>query len=143
MASKVHQTILGLVARKIRQEGYEIVCFDGNEKLVSNVSLNIPPTIKRHRPDIVGYNFQDSKICIGEAKTCSDIRSDRTKEQLLDFSKTITSSGKTIKLIIGIPQSGEKDLARLLHELNILKNPNVSYIQVPDELLEEDDEKDL
>ena len=86
MASKSHQLIAGLVVRKMRIKGYEIVSFDGNESLISTISLDAPPTIKRHKPDIIGINIKDKKICIGEAKTDSDLSSRRTKEQFVERS---------------------------------------------------------
>jgi len=137
MASEKHQIIAGLIARKMRQEGYEIISFDGNEKIVSDIALHIPPYISRHRPDIIGVDFESKKLCIGEAKTNLDLKELRTKEQFLDFSG-ITAKGAPVKLIIGIPQSAENILLDLLCKIKLTKNPNISYIWVPDELLEDE-----
>jgi hypothetical protein len=141
MASKAHQMILGLVARKMRQRGYEIVSFDGNENIISNISLSVTPTIKRHKPDIIGVNFKTKKICLGDAKTLSDIDSLRTKEQFTDYSNLVTKNKKTCEFIIGIPKSAEQKLLKILQELGINeKNKNVSYVWMPDELLPEEND---
>lgn len=140
MASKIHQKISGLIIRKMRQKRYEIVSFDGREKIVEDINLRIPPTVVRHRPDIIGINLANGKLCIGEAKTAADLATIRTQEQFLDFSKVITKEGDSVELIIGIPQSGEADLIALLKKLNLSSKPNVSYVWIPDNLL--DEEKD-
>ncbi len=111
MAKKFHQMIVGLIGRKMRDKGYEIVAFDGNEYMFDGQKLNIPIPIKRYRPDIVGFKFETKEICVGEAKTSEDLFSKRTKEQLLGYSSTKSfSTGKHIEIIIGIPKSVEGDL---------------------------------
>lgn len=140
MASKAHQLILGVIARKMREKEYEIISFDGNESLIGDISLNIPPTIKRHRPDITGIHLKDKRICIGEAKTDFDLVSKRTKEQFVDYATLLTKSGKSCELIIGIPRFSEKKLRKILRHLNLLDKLNVSYIWVPDEFLIDENE---
>lgn len=141
MASKAHQLIAGLVARKMREKGYTIVSFHGNEKIISNISLSVPPTIKRHKPDLIGVDLINKKICIGEAKTKSDLNSKRTKEQFYDYSNLLTASKKHCELIIGIPKSSERKLLDILKSLDIdpTTNPNISYVWMPDELLPEEE----
>lgn len=141
MASRNHQIILGLIARKIRLKGYEIVSFDGDESLISDLLLKSPFPIKKHRPDLIAVNVQENKICIGEAKTSSDLISVRTKRQFTDFA-SIDESNSLIKceLIIGIPQSAEKKLKKLLTSLNLINKSNVTYIWMPDNLLSKSSE---
>jgi hypothetical protein len=43
MPTKLHQMIVGLIGRKMREKGYDIVAFDGNEYLFDGEKLNIPP----------------------------------------------------------------------------------------------------
>lgn len=136
MASKAHQLIAGLVVRKMRQKGYQIISFDGNEAIISDISLRVPPIIKKHRPDILGIRILDKKICIGEAKTSNDLYSKRTKEQIKDYSNLILADQKEpCELIIGIPKSCENKLEMLLKNLGIHGNSNISYVWMPDELL--------
>ena len=137
MPTKLHQMIVGLIGRKMREKGYDIVAFDGNEYLFDGQKINIPPSIKRHRPDIVGFKFETKKICVGEAKTSKDLFSKRTKEQLLDYSNIKgLSTGKHIEIILGIPKSAEGDLLRLLSELNLFERDFISYIWLPEELVD-------
>jgi len=136
MASIGHQLILGLVARSMRQKGYEIVSFDGNEALIGDAHLKVPPAIRRHRPDAIGVNLQSGRICIGEAKTSRDLHSGRTKEQFTDYSSLLLNNADQLfELVIGIPKSSESKLRQMLETLGIDKNPNVSYVWMPDEFL--------
>ncbi len=137
MPTKLHRMIVGLIGRKMREKGYDIVAFDGDEYLFDGQKLNIPPPIKRHRPDIVGFKFETKEICVGEAKTSKDLFSKRTKEQLLDYSNTSGfSTGKQIEIILGIPKLAEEDLIKLLKELNLFGKNFISYIWLPEELVD-------
>lgn len=137
MASRTHQLILGLVARSVRERGYLVVSFDGDEKIIDSISLKTPPVVLRHRPDLIGMNPENGRLCIGEAKTVNDIQSERTKEQFQDYSNLQIGEDKLpCELIIGIPMSGENILIEVLTKLGILEYPNVAHICVPDELLE-------
>lgn len=137
MPKKLHQMIVGLIGRKMREKGYDIVAFDGNEYLFDGQKINIPPSVKRHRLDIVGFKFETKEICVGEAKTSKDLFSKRTKEQLLDYSNIKgLSTGKHIEIILGIPKSAEGDLIRLLSELNLFEKDFISYIWLPEELVD-------
>jgi len=137
MPTKLHQMIVGLIGRKIHEKGYTIVAFDGKEYMFDGQILNVPIQIKRHRPDIVGLKFETKEVCVGEAKTREDLFSKRTKEQLLDYSTTRgMSKGKHIEIIIGIPKSAEEDLKKLLHRLNLFEKDFISYIWLPEELVD-------
>jgi hypothetical protein len=129
--------LVGLIARKMHEKGYEIVAFDGNEYLFDGQKLNVPPKIKRHRPDIVGFNFETKEVCIGEAKTREDLLSQRTEEQLLDYSATKQiSTDRPIEVILGIPMAAEKDLIELIKRLNLSGKNFISYIWLPEELVD-------
>ncbi len=131
--------LVGLIGRKMREEGYEIVAFDGNEYLFDGRELNVPPQVRMHRPDIVGFKFETKEVCVGEAKTREDLFSERTKEQLLDYSATKgLSTGKHIEILLGIPESAREDLMRLLQRLNLSGKEFISYIWLPEELAEND-----
>ena len=139
MPTKAHQMIIGLISRKMKDKGYKIVAFDGKEYLFNGKTLKVPPVIKRHRPDLLGYNFKTERVCIGEAKTGGDLFSMRTIEQLNDYAATKQkSTGKYVEAILGILKSSELDLQKLLCKLSLDKNENISYIWLPDELVEND-----
>ncbi len=103
----------------MKLEGYEIVAFDGDYSKIENIALKIPFRIMRHRPDIIGISLDKSRLCIGEAKTGSDLSSERTREEFIDF----TSIGEEIdcdtKLIIGIPKSSNSLLIKIVKELKL------------------------
>lgn len=134
MASKAHQVIAALVARKMREEGYEVVMFEGKEVYVSDIKLKMPPKIKKHRPDLVGYNLFSKDICIGEAKTSHDLSTLRTRNQIKDFSGIVLHSNRKVKFFIGVPTSGLDKLKKMLDNYGIQKE-GVVIINVPDRLL--------
>lgn len=139
MPSKMHQMLIGIIARKMREKDYEIVAFDGKEYLFDSRILDTPLKIKRHRPDLLGYKFSSKEICVGEAKTKNDLFSKRTEEQLIDYSSITTkSTDKHVEIIIGIPRSADIDLIRLLKKLDLYKKDYISYIWLPEELVEDD-----
>jgi hypothetical protein len=139
MPSKMHQMLIGLIARRMTEKGYEIVAFDGKEYLFDGKILETPPKIKRHRPDILGYRFSSKEICVGEAKTKNDLSSKRTEEQLIDYSSIVTkTSGNPVEIIIGIPRSVEMDLVKLLRKLDLYNKEHISYIWLPEELVGDD-----
>lgn len=135
MPSRAHQLISGLIVRKMREKGYIIVAFDGNEKIISDISLKATPVIKRHKPDILGIDFNNKKICIGEAKTEEDLNAKRTKEQLCDYFSLANNSNKSFELIIGIPGSAELQLSKLLNSLGIKESANISHVFMPNPLI--------
>ena len=134
MASKIHQFILSLIVRKMKLDVYEIIAYDGDYSKIENMALKIPFKIMRHRPDIIGISLDKSKICIGEVKTNSDLRSGRTKEEFVDFASIGDAVGKSIKLIIGAPKSSNHLLFKIITELKLQNNNNIEYIIVPEEL---------
>ena len=137
MASRAHQFLADSVARKMYQEGYEIVGFEG-ENSTEIVKLKLPPKILRHRPDLIGVKTQS--IAIGEAKTASDFTS-RTKEQLLDFTdNTEWQKGVEKKVFFGIPMSIEEKFKELVKDLGI-STKELFILSIPDRLLPQDNEE--
>ena len=131
MASKNHQFILSMIVRKMKLEKYEIIAYDGDYSRIENLNLKIPFQILRHRPDVIGISVDKTKICIGEAKTTSDLRSERTKEEFVDFA---SMEDKNVKLIIGVPKSSSFLLHKIIGELKLYCNKNIDYLLVPEDL---------
>lgn len=137
MPSKMHKMLVDLIGRKMYEQGYLPVAFDGKNYVIQGEQVHVPPTIGRHRPDVIGINRNTKVLCIGEAKSKNDLFSERTKEQLLDYSNVIGfTSRQKFQLIIGIPQNAENYLLRLMSNLSIDGLQNVSYIVLPEELVE-------
>ena len=102
MPSRMHQMLVGLIARKMREKGYEIVAFDGKDYLFDGQTLPVPPSVGRHRPDILGVRLRTREICVGEAKTGEDLKSRRTANQLSDYARTTTvTADKPVEVIWG------------------------------------------
>ena len=127
MASAPHQFMLSLLAMKMKSLGFEPISYDGNSYQIGMTKLKIPPTIYNHRPDIIGINVND-EFCIGEVKTVNDLSSHRTKQQIIDFSKSA-------KFIICTTKSAQEKLVNKLNRLGLLFNRNVEMLIVPDELI--------
>lgn len=135
MASKAHQFLAMSIVIMMRNKGYEVVAFDGDYSKISEIPCNIPPTIKRHRPDVLGISTLDEHLCIGEAKTGKDLRSKRTEEQFQDYADIILEDSKpACEFIIAIPKSAELVLINMLSKLGICNNQNVSYLSIPEVL---------
>lgn len=135
MASKKHQFIIGLIIRKIRENGFTVISIDGKTLGSFGLKSELPPKIMRHRPDVIAIN-EDGKICIGEAKTENDINNVRTSEELIDYAN-IELNGQRCDVIIGIPQKSIDDLNTLLIKIGINHYRNISVLQVPNEIINE------
>jgi len=132
MASLGHEFIVKCLVMKMRELGIEIIAFDGDWRKISTIKLKTPPIIKRHRPDVLGLHYHSNELCIGEAKTQNDLHSERTKEQLVDFS-----SIDNCIFIIGIPKTAEMALLNLLGDLRIALSSSVQYIKISEDLYPE------
>lgn len=136
MPSKAHQLIQNMVVRKIREKGYLLVSYDGDSQQISSTQLKNTFKILRHRPDLVGVDDKNNRICIGEAKTKEDLYSARSKEQIEDYSNLVNeSSGVSFEVVFGIPKSGIKQLEQIFLDLSIERNNRIEILQIPDELL--------
>jgi len=132
MASKAHQFIADLISRKMDEQGYEVVSFDG--KNYENLKYKLPPKILRHRPDLIGYK-KDSLI-IGESKTKNDL-SNRTKEQIIDYATLTNNKDINCSLILGFPSSIISEIEKILSNIDYRKE-KLYLLTVPDILLPND-----
>lgn len=136
-ASKEHDLIVVMVARYIKQRGYELVALDCSLDWLFGDSFRLPPAITIHRPDILGVRQETPFVCIGEAKTRSDMRSKRTRRQLKDFaSASVERGGASCEVVVGIPSDCQTILGKLIRSLGVAPN-RITVIAVPLPLLEE------
>jgi hypothetical protein len=133
LAGEKHQFILGLVIRKMCEDGVTIYSIDGDYPGLFGEKILLPPTILRHRPDAMGIK-NNGQICIGEAKTENDILSNRTYEQLQDFA-TIKLNKKNCEVFIGIPKSSQNTFDKSLKKLGLNGFRNIHVLYIPDELI--------
>lgn len=133
MAGERHQFILGLVVRKMREEGADIHNIDGDYPGLFGEKTPLPPQILRHRPDAIGIK-SNGQLCIGEAKTESDVTSARTYKQLQDFT-AIELNGTKCEVFIGVPQSSETAFKRSLEKTGLKECDNLHILYIPDEII--------
>jgi hypothetical protein len=138
MASEQHNFIVSAIARKMKLDGFRIIYLDGKYQDVETERPDIPPKIINHRPDIIGLK-NGVIFCIGEAKTKDDIRSERTKNQIIDFHAIVKLKPEN-KLIAGIPLAAKEDLERLLLKLGLANEGQIEIIYIPEELLPHEEE---
>ena len=133
MAGERHQFILGLVIRKMREEGATIYGIDGNYPGLFGEKTPLPPQILRHRPDAIGIK-STGQLCIGEAKTESDIANTRIYEQLQDFT-TVEMNGTKCEVFVGVPQSSETDFKKSIEKTGLKECSNLHVLYIPDEII--------
>jgi hypothetical protein len=121
-ASDEHQRLVKALIDKFIKDGLRIL-------QASYVGYEEPEKKGRHEPDIIGRDDNEELNIIGEAKTCDDLTSDRSKEQFQDFSGRYMeggkSDGKAVPFHVAVPKICANDLNAVLQELGVLGKPNV------------------
>ncbi len=135
MAGKKHQFILGLIIKKIREDGFTIISIDGDCSGTFGDKTQLPPRIIRHRPDVIAMK-ENGLICIGEAKTDSDINNARAYEQLIDYTNTEVN-GRQCNVVLGIPKSSRNVFKKKLHKIGLIESEKFFVLYVPDEIINE------
>lgn len=133
MAGNRHQFILGLVVKKMREEGAELYGIDGNYPGLFGGKVPLPPQILRHRPDAIGIK-NNGQLCIGEAKTEGDIQNARTYEQLQDFTSVEINNSKC-EVFVGVPQSSKNNFRKSLDKTGLKECDNLHVLYIPDEII--------
>ena len=131
LRSRAHDIIAALVVRKMGDCGFLPVSADVEEVLFGENRLPTTMRLGRHRPDIIGYRKEDDGVCIGEAKTTSDLRMKRTREQLEDYSRL-----DSVEVFIGIPDDGHQILSKMMVSLGAEMSRRFHVIRVPTGLLQ-------
>lgn len=88
-----------------------------------------PFPISRHAPDVIAYDRTKKIGYIGEAKVCTEIVEQRTKEQLEDYSKKVMKTGdsETTKMpfFIAIPHDCNLKMTQTLKEMHLDTRDNI------------------
>lgn len=115
MTSQEHQNLVDALVKAFIGQGFTIVTADSG-------SYSRPSAIGRHEPDIVAKD-KSGLIIIGEAKTADDFYSETSKEQFIDFSSRIMSSGalqgQSVPFHIVVKKDDEADLRSVLQSLGL------------------------
>ena len=134
-ATREHELIVAMVARYIRQQGYELVALECSLSWLFGESFRLPPSITLHRPDILGVRKEPPLICIGEGKTRNDLRSTRTRQQLKDFAEaSVEGKSSGCEVVVGIPDDCKPRLENVFNSLGIPLG-RIKIIPVPNALL--------
>jgi len=115
MTSQEHQNLVDALVRAFIAEGFSIETADSG-------SYSRPSAIGRHEPDIVARTG-NGLIIIGEAKTADDFYSEASKEQFIDFSSRVMSSGvlqgQPVPFHIIVKKDAAADLRSALQSLGL------------------------
>jgi len=134
-ATREHELLVAMVARYMRDQGYELVALDCSFSWIFGETFRLPPSITLHRPDVLGVRREPPFICIGEGKTRNDIRSARTRRQLKDFTHApIHGVPCGCAVVVGIPEDCKSALEHVLVSLGISNN-RIAILPIPRPLL--------
>jgi hypothetical protein len=133
MASRAHDLIVKMIEMKMKSMGFCIIASDQNYDAKEVTKL--PPTILKHRPDVIGYRHEDDSVCIGEAKYYNDLETLRSKEQIEDFGNLCFSEKINAYAIFGVPSSEKNKLVQIMED-HLIDCEKIVVLEVPDRLLE-------
>jgi len=88
-----------------------------------------PFVINRHAPDIIAFDRAKQLGYIGEAKVCTELVEQRTREQVEDFSKKLMRSGNSerakLPLFIAVPYECNSKMIQVLKEMHLDGKDNI------------------
>lgn len=120
--------------------GYDhVLAFDGEVRDGYFAEYPRPVSIGRHRPDCISAN-NNGKMAIGEAKTESDLSSERTYEELFDFTTACCNSDEYEKLFFGYPSTCSTLVKRLMFKLPEINREVIITMEYPIALDDQNEE---
>lgn len=103
-------------------------------KFAKYVGYENPPSIKRHSPDVIGFDEKESLVYIGIAKNCDDLSEAETVEQFGEFSKRIMKNGKSQKvrvpLCIAIPSECHSKVKQVFENSSLVWKDSIEILQI-------------
>jgi len=88
-----------------------------------------PFVINRHPPDVIAFDRAKHLGYIGEAKVCTEVEEQRTKEQLADFSSKLMRSGASehthLPFFIAVPHDCNSKMIQTLKTLHLDSKENI------------------
>lgn len=126
MASNQHQAMVGSLISYFQSIGLNIIC-------AAYEGYNQCSPEGRHQPDVKAKDSASGLISIGEVKTADDLNSDHTKEQLVDFSSRVMTSGqsagKVVPFYLLVPEAAVGDAWRAIRELGLSEKSNIKVLK--------------
>lgn len=96
------------------------------------------PQLGNMRPDAWGIAPVTGEFAFGEAKTCSDIYTVHTRNQLSVFGRVVQRDLNTAcRLYFAVPRSAAYALDRVLGRAGLLGAPHIVRLHIPDCLVED------
>lgn len=93
-----------------------------------------PMEIKRHTPDVIAVNQQSGMGYIGEAKLCSELTDQITREQFEDYPKNIMNNGKSagqlMQFYIIVPKECYSKIQETFRRFEIPWKENIRVIGI-------------
>jgi hypothetical protein len=109
-----HDDIVKMYAGQFAREGYKVYA--------DIPGYGQPTKVGRHLPDISAY-WNGQKTTLVEVKIGNDIYSDRTKEQLTDFS-----ANPSITFFFVVERINQVTAQNIMAEVGVDQKPNVKLI---------------
>lgn len=93
-----------------------------------------PMEIKRHTPDVIAVDQRNGMGYIGEAKLCSELTDQITREQFEDFPKRIMKNGKSagqlMQFYIIVPKECHSKIKETYRRFEIPWKDNIRVIGI-------------
>ncbi len=122
MPNEEHKRLVKGLIDYFDSKGYKIVSAD-----YENFEKCQP--IGSHEPDVIAYHMDDDIYNIGEAITCDEIDSEKTREELEDFGNAVLnkigSERKFLPFCIAIPKECMRKLEMKIEECGLSQNGNI------------------
>ena len=125
MYNAEHKKLVKGIIEHFESMGLKIISasYDGYDKC---------EIIGNHEPDVIAQKPDEDYYYIGEAKTCNNLSSERTREQFEDFGNTvILKEGATrtyLPFCIAVPKECIDELKECILDFGLSMNENIETL---------------
>ena len=127
MSGEEHKKLVKGLIDHFESKGLKIIsaAYEGYEKC---------ETIGSHEPDVIAQKPNEEQYYIGEAKTCDNLTTERTIEQLQDFANTVVlkpgAERTLLPFCIAVPKQCLDDLKNCIEDFGLSMNENIETIGI-------------
>ncbi|HXV65852.1 MAG TPA: hypothetical protein VD731_01315 [Nitrosopumilaceae archaeon] len=120
-----HKKLVKGIIDYFESKGLQIISasYEGYEKC---------ETIGNHEPDVIAKKPDEEFYHIGEAKTCTFLSSERTREQFEDFGNVVMlkmgSTRTYLPFCIAVPKKCINDLKKYIMDYGLSMNENIETL---------------
>ncbi len=120
--SEVHRKLVRGLIDYFDSKGYKIVSADyGNFQKCEKIGS--------HEPDVIAYHMDNDTYTIGEAKTCENLDTEKTREQFEDFANAVInkvgSERSLIPFCVAVPKNCLQELEKKIKDFGLSLNGNI------------------